>query len=282
VATEEITCDPDASRRYQDALDTYYHERVLRPDGVCTCAHVERCAKSAEPNTFAAAQLSFVGESFAMRRNGHPWQIVIVSMQTGETESPITMARRRQQFAGRVSEQFNQRNAHIKGVTSALRVLWGREAGLDREGELLVTPGGAVHVLDAHALVNSTLCSSIITLGSRAGQGSDVMHRNCTEHLRAVLKLLEPTVVHSQGRRADEKHPTPHRSLVAAFDAVEWQDPSVAIATLGSRRFVWTSLGHPSAKGNYAWHHPTSPYFAEFVRPKLQLAYELAIGLASN
>ena len=277
---ERISCNLDASRRYQEAVDEYYADRVLDSEEAFICIHGGACTASAVPNTFAAAQLSFVGDNYAMERNGMPWRIVVVSMQTGVPEAPITMTRRREQFASRVAETFSQRNAHIKGVTSALRVLWGREAGLDPDGELLTTSNGDVHVLNAHALVNSTLCSSIKTPGSMEGQGSDQMHRNCVAHLRAVLEHLEPTIVHSQGRRAAVKHPTPHRSMLAAVDAIEWYDEHVAIATLGDRRFVWVSLGHPSAKGKVAWQHPTSPYFVAVVGPALRRAHDLALDLA--
>jgi hypothetical protein len=219
-----------------------------------------------------------------MRRNGRPWQIVVVSMQTGEVESPITMPRRRAQFTDRVREDFSQRNAHIKGVTSALRVLWGHSAGRDRAGELLATPEGPIHVLDAHALVNTTLCSSIKVAGSRAGQGSDVMHSNCREHLRVVLERLEPTIVHSQGRRADSRHPTPHRSMLEILDDVQWHDAeeTVAIASLRGRQFVWNTVGHPSAKGKQAWQYPDSPKFVNEVGPSLRRAHDLAVELMES
>jgi hypothetical protein len=282
VNPEQISCNLVASRRYQDDVEAYYADRVLGSAGACICTHLDDCTRSAVPNTFAAAQLSYVGGNYAMQRNGQPWRIVVVSMQTGVAESPITMARRREQFASRVAEQFSQRNAHIKGVTSALRVLWGRDAGLDHDGELLETPSGSVNLLNAHALVNSTLCSSIKVPKSREGQGSDQMHRNCATHLRAVLERLEPTIVHSQGRRADPKHATPHRSMLAALDSVEWIDDHVAIARLGEQRFVWVSLGHPSAKGKYAWQHPNSPHFVDVVGPALRRGHNLAAKLASD
>jgi hypothetical protein len=159
-------------------------------------------------------------------------------------------------------------------------VLWGRDAGTNRAGELLDTPDGPVHVLDAHALVNATLCSLVQVPGSRAGQGSDVMHHNCEPHLRSALRILEPTIVHSQGRRADVKHPTPHRSMMQAVDSVEWQDEFVGVARIGDCEFVWVSVGHPSAKGNQAWQYPTSPRFVDIVMPALRRAYELASARA--
>ena len=42
----------------------------------------------------------------------------------------------------RVSERFGQRNPHMKGTTTALRVLFGREPGTDRASEELVTNHG--------------------------------------------------------------------------------------------------------------------------------------------
>lgn len=274
-----IECDLEESRRYYDALEAYYYDRVLR-DGTCTCKHLAACETSAGRSIFAAAQLSFVGEHYAMVRQGRPLRIVVVSMQVGEPETPITMTRRRSQFAGRLMEPFAQRNAHIKGVTSALRVLWGRDAGTDPEGEFLETPDGRVHVLDAHALVNTTLCSSIMRPGSRTGAGSDDMHRNCVAHLRSALEILEPTIVHSQGRRKAGNAPTPHTSMLAVLGSeIDWHSDCVATGRVGERPIVWVSLGHPSARGKVAWQHPASPYFQEVVDPELRRARDLARGI---
>lgn len=273
--SDRIQCDRSASLRYYDAVRSYYAETVL-DEARCCCAKLDRCRSSAAPSDFAAAQLSFVGPRYAMQRDGAPWRVVVVSMQTGESEAHMTMARRDEQFRTRVEQSFSERNAHIKGTTSALRVLWGRSAGTDRAGEFLESTDDQVHVLETMALVNSTLCSSIAQPGSREGRGSGVMHKECTTHLRSVLELLEPTIVHSQGRRKDSSIPTPHRSLEQVFDKVKWHDDHVATAWLGTRPVVWNAVGHPSAKGKVAWQHPTSPYFVDVIAPSLVRARERA------
>ncbi len=276
----KFSCDVGLSGEFQRRVQDYYGANVLA-SRECICEHHRQCHESARPNHFAAAQLSFVGDRYAIELDSRPWRIAIVSMQTGEVESPITMSRRREQFSQRVTEDFMQRNAHIKGVTSALRVLYGNDAGRDNAGELIVTATGAVHVLNAHALINATLCSSIKKPGSREGQGSDVMHHSCVAHLTNVLKLLKPTIVHSQGRRADKKTATPHRSLLEVFDSgsIRWHDEHVATATLEGRPIAWVSTGHPSAKGNSAWQNPESKKFSESVGPALRRGHEIALGL---
>lgn len=53
------------------------------------------------------------------------------------------------------------RNPHMRGTTSALRILFGNGLGADWEGEFVTTVNGErFHVFDAFALVNVLLCSA--------------------------------------------------------------------------------------------------------------------------
>jgi hypothetical protein len=119
--------------------------------------------------------------------------VLIVSMQVGDAEAPVTMTRRSEQITARIPETPGKRNPHMRGVTRALQLLHG----MGLENEYL---GDGSHVLRAYAMANSVLCSALPTGGkSRRGRPTDVMLGNCAPHLSDTLDVLDPTVVHTQG-----------------------------------------------------------------------------------
>lgn len=103
------------------------------------------------------------------------------------------------------SKGFKDRYAHMRGTTSLLRLMLGRRTGSDWEGELLrfPHPQPVGHIFDGYALVNFLLCSALKEPppkdGSAKGFSSPTMRRNCAEHFRATIEILEPTVIVAQG-----------------------------------------------------------------------------------
>jgi hypothetical protein len=183
-----------------------------------------------------------VGDHYAAAVNGQPARVLVVSMQVGDDEAPVSMLRRREQVRERIPQTFGQRNQHMAGVTTALRVLFGGEPGADREGELLPTPAGDVHVLDAYAMANSVMCSRRPGEG-REGAPSRRMIENCSRHLRTTVEVLEPTIIHSQGRSMAL---STHQAVERICDGVDRIDDEVALVTVGGVSAVWCSLKHPA------------------------------------
>lgn len=176
----------------------------------------------------------------------------------------------------RVDDAFNQRNAHMAGTTTLLRLLFGREPGADRDGEFLDVEGERVHIFEAFALVNFLLCSAVEGTADRTdrreggkGRSSATMRRNCAAHFRAAIDVLEPTVIVAQGLNV-------RRWIGRAYGLPPWNEEPVERVEVGGRRTLLLSFAHPSASGRYGWwgRSPRSKYLLETVMPAIHRAFE--------
>lgn len=262
------TTDPSLSASFHDALDTALRGRILDDTGQFCCTSGSACQASVGAHGFAAGQLSYVGDHYAVTVDDQPTRILIVSMQVGDDEAPVTMTRRREQIRVRIPQSFGQRNQHMAGVTTALRVLYGGEPGTDRAGEFLHTPAGDVHVLDAYAMANSVLCSRRPGEG-RQGAPSRQMLENCSRHLRTTVEVLQPTIIHSQGRSAGL---STHQAIERICDTVDRVDDQVAFVAIGQTNAVWCSLKHPARN----WGQLGRLYLHDVAAPALRRTRSLA------
>ncbi len=161
--------------------------------------------------------MSHVGRRFDLTLGGEPLRIVVVGQESGLAKGPsaaifgrkVTMETRyRQTLNGSGLERryyaqdgYPGRNPHMRGTTTALRLLLGTGLGTDYEGEF-VRPikGQPFHLFDGFALVNRLLCSAGPPGGSQ-GRPTSIMARNCGIHFAATLSILEPTIVILQGAK---------------------------------------------------------------------------------
>ncbi len=262
--------DWQASRRYQDRLVTHFTGRVLGSNGDFVCGSSAACCSSAEARGFgfAGGQLSYVGDAYACAVGDRPFRLLVVSMQVGDAEAPVTMSRRTEQVVERIPEQPGKRNPHMRGVTRALQLLHGLT--VDAADEHL--PDGT-HVLRAYAMANSTLCSALPTGGkSRRGRPTDVMLARCAPYLEATLLNLEPTIVLVQGTDT-------LTAIERLSTTVQRFTDEVALIEVRSQRMIRCATSHPAAGPPVSWSslRPGS-YFANLVAPSLQLSRELALG----
>lgn len=266
-----IQTDRSESAEYGDELREYLH-RVVSPDGHFCCNSASRCESSIRPeHGLASGQLSYVGRGYAASDDGRDLRILVISMQVGDNEAPVTMERRHEQIQIRVPQLPKDRNAHMRGVTYALQVLFGRQPGPADEHL-----DDGTHVLDAYAMTNSTLCSNLPTGGrSRRGEPTPVMLKRCGEHLRRTVEILQPTIIHTQGRkRAGASTHSAFEAIVDECDRVsDWN----ARVRIGDVEAVWCSLPHPSAGPPQAWQWTTSAFFVEVAAPSLGAARQLAL-----
>lgn len=134
----------------------------------------------------------------------------------------------------------------MRGTTQALRLLFGRGVGEDYASEFLdLGDGQPAHLFDCFALLNSMLCSAVRP-GSRNGQSTRTMRENCLRHLRAALKVLEPTVVVVQGAGVTAW-------IAELFDVRQQVSETVAEVELAGRRMALCSFTHPAAHGRHNW-----------------------------
>lgn len=262
--------DELASKNYRSALGECLQGRVLDEDENFICASGTSCCASAESRGFgfAAGQLSYIGSGYACRTGGQPIRIVVVSMQVGDSEAPVSMRRRSEQVLARVPERPGRRNPHMRGVTRALQLLHG--LSIDPGDELLAD---GTHVLAAYAMPNSVLCSALPTGGrSRRGKPTPTMLRECAGHLEATIGVLEPTIIHTQG--VDTR-----QVIDGMATTIEQHSDEVSTISTGGHSSVLCAASHPAAGPPRSWSSgKPGSHFAEVVEPALRLARHVALG----
>ncbi|WP_055404851.1 MULTISPECIES: hypothetical protein [unclassified Mycobacterium] len=275
-----ITADRAATRSRIAKLRRYVEKNLLTETDF-VCSHQADCRHSCRPgDSFREGTMSHVGRHFDLRADGKPLRIVVVGQESGfpkgapALQSHVTLDARYQQVhdvTGLEKRYYTTnthkgRNPHMRGTTTALRILMGTDAGTDREGEF-VKPGNdkPFHIFDGFALVNRLLCSAAPP-GSSNGRPTGTMFRNCSEHFSATMKILEPTIVIIQGR-AVAKWVKPLLVPGRTYDDHHHE------AFLGKHRMIVCTFTHPSAHGAHRWgDQPTARYIADVVRPTLRKA----------
>jgi hypothetical protein len=158
------------------------------------------------------------------------------------------------------------RNPHMRGTTSALRIIFGKGLGSRHEDEFVhPVRGRPFHIFDGFALVNRLLCSAG-PLRSSLGRSTPTMRNNCLEHFVETLRILEPTLVVLQGRGVDlwtRSVFTRQRSYGEHLHRASFEGRSLQLCT----------FSHPSARGRLRWgDRLEAPYLREVVVPTLRKA----------
>ena len=203
----EFAADSRATQARIDLLQAYFEKNVLA-NGQFICLAEKDCKESHQDlGPFYAGQLPHVGTHYDLMRNGAPFRIVVVGQEYGEGPELVDLNARHTMIADGsgakkrffAEPDYPPRNPHMRGCTSVLRLLLGKEPGKDREGEFVQLDGAAIHLFDCFALVNFLLCSAVLPKEGKKGRSSSTMHRNCARHFREQIELLEPTVIVIQG-----------------------------------------------------------------------------------
>ncbi|MEZ4710882.1 MAG: hypothetical protein R3A44_27030 [Caldilineaceae bacterium] len=181
------------------------------------------------------------------------------------------MTQRRNAIARTSAEQrfvaeagFGARTQHMKGITSALRLLFGCGLGSDYDGEFIeLADGGRVHLLHCFALVNYLLCSAHSHQRSKRGESTATMRRNCRAHFRATLEILEPTVLIVGGSTM-----WPH--VQRAFDELKPAEGALFKAYFNGHEALAARFTHPSAMHPHNWgSNHKMPYLLKTVAPTM-------------
>ncbi|HRW08393.1 MAG TPA: hypothetical protein P5121_24990 [Caldilineaceae bacterium] len=280
-----IMADGTATAQRFARLTAYYHAHVMQADDF-RCRHCAACKASytSESGHYAAGQLNAPGTHYDLTVAGKPLRIVVVGQESGAGVAHLDMADRRAAIAHTAAEQrfvaesgHKARTQHMKGITNVLRLLFGKGLGTDYAGELItLADGSQVHLLHCFALVNYLLCSAHSTKRSKRGESTATMRRNCNEHFRATLEILEPTVVIVEGKAI-----WPH--VRRAFDDIVVVEEPIFRAKLGAREMFVISLTHPSSMHPHNWgvNHNTI-YLLNTVAPAIQRFRILCEGNSST
>jgi hypothetical protein len=277
-APAALQANPAATTRRLAALKAYMDSNVLSPTGFC-CASEAACRESLRPRVeMAEGQLSHLGYHFDLTRNGKPLRIVVAGQEYRESVTHMSLRARHEQIHGGSglacryyhSPGHAARNPHMRGTTSALRLIFDKGLGADWDGEFVeTTEGDRFHVFDGFALANVLLCGAHRP-GSAHGAASKVMRRNCLKHFAATLQILEPTLLVLQGEGVQEW-------IAPVLGLMEEITPHLARAKLAGSDPLVCRFSHPSARAPLAWgNRIDAPYLTEVVEPTIRLAVSLA------
>lgn len=277
-----IEAVPSATRARLTKLRRYVNENLLT-NGDFICQHYADCFASRRPgDAFREGTMSHVGRRFDLRRNGRPLRIVVVGQESGRPQDPALQQRvdldaRYQQVHGRAGLQRRYytdtdapgRNPHMRGTTSALRLLFGAGLGSRFDDEFIKPVSGrAFHLFDGFALVNRLLCSAGPP-GTSQGGPTRTMFRNCGQHFAATLSILQPTLLIVQGAAVA-------KGVDQVIPVTRVHGEHLHEARLGEDRMVVCSFSHPSAHGSQRWgDRLDAPYLTEVVAPTLRKALNL-------
>lgn len=261
------------------ALERYLTTNVLSTEFVCR--HYREC-KSSHCEKFYEGQLHHVGRYYDLLSDDLPFRIVVVGQEYG---MPPARASSEVRYAMVMKSAFGSRftagggeearNPHMRGTTSVLRLLFGIPLGVDYESEFLTINSERRHLFDAFALVNYLLCSAVPDDETKRGKATPTMKRNCREHFREALRILEPSVVIVQGKSF-------WMSCVKdAFDLVWHEAHDVYTARLGTMQTLVAAFTHPSAplwKDNWGTNDRT-PYLVNTVKPSISWVRQQILGV---
>lgn len=271
-----ITIDPGATAARYAKLTEYVGTSVLSSDGEFLCKHADDCRGSIRGSwRLYEGQCSYLGQHYDAADGGRPMRILVVPMQAGRPFRHLDLEGRRARVRGARDKPYRgpgSRNPHMRGATKALKILRGIDPDSAEDGEWLLTNEGRIHLFDAFAMANATLCSRI-QKDSAKGQGSKTMLDRCTTHLRQTVQILDPTIIHSQGRYEGGR--STHSSVEAICDEIGWISDLFARVRIGDTRAVRVSLRHPSMQWG-------GDYLKSVVLPELERARGVALGLPNQ
>jgi hypothetical protein len=277
-----IAVDLAASRRRIARLRRYVSAQLLA-EGAFICPNFRECKRSRRSgDAFREGTMSHVGRHYDLHRDGRPLRIMVVGQESGWARVPafrrrVTMEQRTEavlQGSGLRRRYYADpahlpRNPHMRGTTSALRLIFGKGLGADWDEEWVYpAKGRQFHIFDGFALVNRLLCSASPPK-SRQGRPTRTMLTNCLEHFEATLAILEPTLIVLQGGLVA-------RSVAAALPVTRQRSDYLYESTFTGNRALVCAFSHPSAQGVLRWGDTlTSPYLNNVVAPTLRRALRL-------
>lgn len=267
-----LAADVALTRKRVAKLRKYMDREVLSADGF-VCAKFAECRKSArtERLTFTQGQLSHVGKFYDLSIGRKPLRVMVVGQEYGASRGLVDLDEQYRQImrSGRflrfkADGAHPGRNPHMRGTTSALRLLLGNSLGTDYEGEFVETTAGYVHIFDAFALVNRLLCSAHIR-GTSRGAATQRMRDNCLRHFEASVNILQPTVMILQGLNVARWI----KPLIEDARAITSHLNEIRIA---GQVVLACAFSHPSSQGSTRWGDAKNPYLTAVVLPTIAAA----------
>lgn len=253
-------------------------------DFTCACKWDCKASAANRGASFHAAQGHAVGDCYDLRTaDDVPLRVLIVPMEAGGGKTYFSVEGRTEKVRESGRLPFQERNAHMKGVTLAVRLALGLPYE-DQNGAPLIDPeterviftdGKDAHLFDCFAMANLLLCSAVLKKGSQKSLATAVMRENCIRHLLKTIEILRPTLVISQGWGELRNTLRENFTVERRFRA-DLADCYLAESDLDGHPFVWVALWHPTR----FWSTINRTMFQETVIPAIKSGRRWALTLA--
>jgi len=263
----KVNANDKSTKKYISEIKRYMKRNVLN-NNKFICCHYRECKKSYSGDFFEG-QSYHIGKFYDVKINKKPFRIMVVGQELGRRKRKLTIDDRYMKMLSPEEEGwvFDERNSHMKGTTSVLRLLFGKNLGVDYESEFLdMTNGKKCHIFDAFAFVNYLLCSALKEGQGMAGKSTCTMKNNCFEHFRNTVKILKPNVIIVQGKVIWEW-------IKDSFDNIKPYPRSEIIyqAKVNNFSAIVASFIHPSVRNKDNWgNNDHTKYLLETVRPTVK------------
>jgi len=281
-----------ASKRRAHKLQSYLTKQVWDPstrrawpDFICACKEDCKASAAKRSASFHAAQGHAVGDCYDLRTaDDVQFRVLIVPMEAGGGKTYFSVEGRTEKVRESGRLLFQKRNAHMKGVTLAMRLALGLPYQ-DQNGKPLVdhdsewvtfADGKGAHLFDCFAMTNLLLCSAVLKRGSQKSLAPQVMRDNCAHHLVETIGILKPTLVISQGWGLVPTLQTNFGNVLPIKNNID--RCVLADCDLDGNRFVWVGLWHPTR----FWSTINQRYFKETAVPAITVARKRALKLAQT
>ena len=273
----KLTSDTARTAERRRALDEYAVANVLANDDFL-CSHYNQC-KSFHSGIFYEGQLHHVGRFYDLLVDASPLRIIVVGQEYGLGPHHVSSQARYDMIMRsglecrfKAGAGYKERSPHMRGTTNVLRLLFGLSLTPDHDSEFLIIGGERVHLFDAFSLVNYLLCSAVGNDGSKRGLATRTMMKNCQEHFREVVRILEPTVIVIQGIRF-------WASIKGAFDSVTQRSDQIHSVRLGLTNAIAAVFTHPSSHPPNNWGtNCKTPYLRGTVAPAIAIIRAQLLG----
>jgi len=260
-----LTFDQECTAQRIASLDSFFNDYVMKGNRFI-CSSYPACKKS-HNGTFYKSQLHHVGSHYDAYIDNRAFRIMVVGQEYGHEPSFVSLSARRQMVLNQTGLQktFTQRNPHMRGTTSALRLLYGLPLRIDHNSEFLRDNSERFHIYDAFALVNYLLCSAVDESEGKRGKATSVMKHACLRHFSKAVEILEPTVMIVQSKGFWDW-------ISRAFDQVVPLSNELYLAHLGEKTTSVGVFAHPSTPDNlHNWgRNVNTPYLVNNVTPTLK------------
>jgi hypothetical protein len=273
----DFTFAPDKTSKRRQLLENYFTSNVLIGDSFI-CSSFLLCRQSYD-GIFYEGQLHHVGNYYDVMVSSNPYRIMVVGQEYGHGPSQVTMDVRRRMIVEQTGlyKTFKDRNPHMRGTTSVLRLLFGIPLGSNHASEFIqVEQGTKVHIFDMFALVNYLLCSAVSEGEGRRGKSTETMRANCLKHFSVALDVLEPNVMIVQSKSYWDW-------VRKAFTQVTRITNELYLSEIHGEKVAIAVFSHPSTPDNqHNWgRDENTPYLKETVVPTVDLIRRELLGETS-